>query len=94
MANVPSIPGAYLLLLNGTVIYVGHTEDLARRYSEHQAEPHNSCIQQSGWDLFRWEATETVEGAKRLEAEWYKQFRPKCNLATPPATVVNRGYRL
>ena len=84
MGNVPSTPGAYRLEKAGRVIYVGSTDNLERRYREHQSDPHNACIRLTGWDNFIWQTVTTTRQAEQLECQWYQAYRPACNLTSPP----------
>ena len=83
-SNVPASPGAYQLIKNNSVIYVGSADDLNRRYGEWSNSPDNPCVKRSGFDLFRWQVTQTLAAARQLELDWYNTFRPVCNLVSPP----------
>jgi excinuclease UvrABC nuclease subunit len=82
--QVPSSPGAYRLELQKKVIYVGSSDDLGRRYGEWRTNPTNPCVARWGWDRFVYQATQTVEEARRLEAAWVKAYDPPCNRIAPP----------
>lgn len=83
--DVPEKPGAYQLKRAGTVIYVGSAEELRKRYNDWVTNPEqNDCVKREGWDMFSWRATASLKEARALELEWYNQFKPKCNLVSPP----------
>lgn len=81
---IPAAPGAYRLVKNGTVLYVGHTDNLARRYDEWRLNPQqNHCVQAHGWDQFVWHSTGSVAAAELLERQWFDEYRPPCNRQVP-----------
>lgn len=80
--QIPSTPGAYLLIRDNVIIYVGHTDNLARRYQEWH-DPDNVCVKRSGWDSFRYFPTTSILAAQGLEREYYRRYNPVCNFVSP-----------
>lgn len=87
MVNVPAEPGAYRLEKSNHTIYVGSAKNLLERFRDWQTNPQNYCVRERGWDNFVWQRTSTHEEARQLELYWFNQYRPICNLVTPPGTV-------
>jgi len=87
MSNIPSSPGAYRLIKDNVVIYVGSAKNLLERYFDWANNPDNPHVKQRGWDTFAWQTTSTHNEARRLELKWYYHFQPVCNMVAPPGAA-------
>lgn len=85
--SIPSKPGAYRLIKSSVVIYVGSAKNLLERFSDWKNNPENPCVKQRGWDKFIWQEASTHNEARKLELEWFNNFKPVCNMVTPPGTA-------
>ena len=76
--------GAVYGVLNaqGTVLYIGRTDGLARRLSEHLADA-GQCMHQRGAVSAVAEVIATESERMRREAQLIAEYNPPCNVQHP-----------
>jgi predicted GIY-YIG superfamily endonuclease len=67
---------------HGTVLYIGRTDDLARRLSEHLSDA-DQCMHQRGAVSAVAEVIATESERMRREAQLIAEYNPPCNVQHP-----------
>jgi len=74
----PNSEGVYLLSetsLESGIIYVGRSDDLRKRLSEHP-DPENPCLEKKSINYFAYEVTNNSESR---EEDLIRKYDPECN---------------
>ena len=71
----------YFLLLDGAIIYIGHSKNIKSRMSEHNRTKVFNC--------FMWIYCDSKESALHYEKRWQMKFKPKHNVN---GTIEKKQY--